>query len=55
MFAPRDRGFFMLTFLISLLVFGKGDINDNCHVYLGKHPQTQRAAPVVAVEFTKDF
>ena len=45
----------MLTFLFSLLMLGKGDVNENCHVYLGLHPGTQQVAPVIALEITKEF
>jgi len=45
----------MFKFIIALLLFGKADVNDNVHVYLGKDPKNKMPAPVVAVEYTKEF
>ena len=45
----------MLTFLLSLFLFGKADINDNYHVYLGRDPRNQKPSPVIAIEYTTNY
>lgn len=49
----------MFEFIIALLLFGKGDVNDNWHVYAGQDPRNHKVAPVVApvvaIEYTQRF
>ena len=45
----------MLEFMISLLILGKADINDNWHVYAGTDPRYDTPQPVIAIEYTVKF
>lgn len=45
----------MFKFLITLLIFGKGQINDNWHVRSGKDTNIKKKSISISVEYETDF